>query len=85
MGEETRALTVEEEPMGRDIASEMLAEADARYAMHHRHEWQPGPIVSAVHPDTPASVILVCSCGLLARVRLPREIGPVPDRKSGPR
>lgn len=64
-----------------------------RIARHQRgdHNWRPGPYVPGLHPDTPASVIFVCPCGLIRRVRLPSEIvarlanpsPPVDDREPG--
>ena len=46
----------------------------------HPHSWQPGPLVpgipssSMARLSTPASVVLVCACGELRRVRVPPDI-----------
>ena len=54
----------------------MTAAEDIRreYVNRHRagqHSWQPGPLVRGMHPDVPASIMLVCGCGEVRRSPLP--------------
>lgn len=65
-----------------DAAHEIHAESIAR---HKRgwHHWQAGPLVpghGAVTPwetNIPETVLLICSCGAIRRMRVPKAIGRV--------
>lgn len=53
-------------------------------ATSHHHYWKPGPLVeghmsfSRNEPDTPTSIILVCGCDAVTRVRIPKSVLPTP-------
>jgi len=62
--------------MGRDLLAEIQTENDA----HHRHQWQPGPMIagwSSHAPNdegTPNELIILCPCGAIGRIEVPRKL-----------